>query len=106
MITQLCFPSCIMHVRISSGAQPHFLPRCNSGDHYYSSKALLVHYGHGLGEACTASPRAAGKGVAALGKPSVRFGQCRMRTDRAAADCTASSSTCAPVCLKKIIKNN
>lgn len=38
MITQLCFPSCIMHVRIGLGAQPHFLARCNSGEHYYSSK--------------------------------------------------------------------
>lgn len=52
MITQLCFPSCIMHVRISLGAQSHFLARCNSGDHYYSSKALLIHYGPGLREAC------------------------------------------------------
>lgn len=54
MITQLCFPSCIMHVRISLGAQPHFLARCNSGEHYYSSKALLIHYGPGLREACVA----------------------------------------------------
>lgn len=51
MITQLCFPSCIMHVRISLGAQPHFLPRCNPGDHYYSRKAPLVHYDHSLTEA-------------------------------------------------------
>lgn len=45
MITQLCFPHFVMHVRISLGAQPHFLPRRNLSDHYYSKKVLLVHYG-------------------------------------------------------------
>lgn len=71
MITQLCFPSCIMHVRISLGARPHFLVRCNSGDHYYSSKALLIHYGHGLREAsiegCCSSGLAECKVLASAG---------------------------------------
>ena len=78
MITQLCFPSCIMHVRISLGAQPHFLRRCNSGDHYYSRKALLFHCGqqsdgglHGITEAsvegCCSAGLAAHKLLASAG---------------------------------------